>query len=371
MKPITVILRYDDFSSQSPTAVEQGILDVLRRHGLPCVFGVVPLACPEDSADCLNEARPLPEDKVRLLREVVDQGLVEPALHGLRHHRRARTDRRGKPGDTEFQGLEQAEQLAMLRQGKALLAQAAGREPECFIPPYNSYDRATLAALEQAGLTCLSAAMFDEAPEGSSLAFLPHSCNLGWLRAAVLSARAAGDDQAVIMALFHAFDFKESGSPRARLSLPDFSAMLGWLKDQRDVRVVTVSQVLRESPNLGAARFRDNRRFLKASLHPWVPDGPWASARTRYLGRALSRRFLRLLLGITALSYLGVAALALALGVVLALLPGDWWRLAAGILAAANAFWWVALAARRKRVYFNAARLTVFLAAALVGFLAR
>ena len=211
MRDIKILFRYDDFSSISSTEAERAIIDAFTSNGFSCIFGVVPFAIQSIDQDVAEECLPLPEEKITIINRAIKDGVVETALHGY-HHRKLLSAVDGKP--TEFAGLPCTEQFEKIREGKAALEQWTGGNIRIFIPPFNTYDANTVKALESTGFACLSAGMFDYRPNSSSLSFLPHTCNLLQLKGAVENLRDKGVNSAIIMVLFHQYDFVERNDYR-------------------------------------------------------------------------------------------------------------------------------------------------------------
>ncbi|MFC4356529.1 DUF2334 domain-containing protein [Halobium salinum] len=77
--------------------------------------------------------------------------LVEYALHGYSH----RTETAFASG-SEFGGLPAAEQQRRVERGTEAVTDCVGQRPRTFVPPLNSYDRNTTAALSAAGYRTVS-----------------------------------------------------------------------------------------------------------------------------------------------------------------------------------------------------------------------
>lgn len=365
---ITVVLRYDDFSALSDTAVESELLGILRRTGLRAVFGVVPFAVPAGSADHL-EAKALEGEKARMLREAVVEGVVEAALHGCMHLYLPRFYPGG--GFTEFEGLTRAEQSELVARGNDGLENACGRKARTFIPPFNSYDELTVKALQDNGIQCLSAAVFDPVPEDAALRLLPHTCNLSQVREAVDLARRGASAAPVVAALFHQCDFADKGGGRAPFPLERFEDLARWLAEQADVDVRTAAQAMDAGEDLGLERHQVNRRLRRLAVHPLAPACDSASrTRTYYPDQGEARSCLRMAMLYAAAAYLLAAMAGFSGGVLAVAVTGIPGGAAAAVLGALNALWFAYLGLRPGRVYSNAARLSVFLAASVAGGLA-
>ena len=107
---IRLALRLDDPSATSNQEIEARILESLVRHGLRATFAVIPFRG--------EAAAPLPltRERARPLREAVEQGVLDIALHGHMHLRVRPEGER-----SEFVGLPAARQREMIANGKALL----------------------------------------------------------------------------------------------------------------------------------------------------------------------------------------------------------------------------------------------------------
>ena len=244
---VIVALRYDDFSATSPIEIENAIRKMALRHKVPMTFGVIPnvtLGKARDVGDGPTES--LSEAKQEWLRESVKQGWLEVALHGL-NHRSVRV-----PQPSEFAGLSAEKQHEIIKQGKDSL-NAWGLQATTFIPPWNSYDEATLMALSKNGFNMLSADALGEIinPSVTSpIRYLPSTCVLPDLPKAVRTAlrtvseysseQIAKQGPLVVVAYFHPYDFLESNPHRGVISLPQFDRLLGGLSKAREAGALEV-----------------------------------------------------------------------------------------------------------------------------------
>jgi peptidoglycan/xylan/chitin deacetylase (PgdA/CDA1 family) len=263
-RQVTVFFRFDDYSETSPLAVEAGLVGALRNNGCLATFAVIP-AVTEGRYHEPGErgTHPLGAEKIRFLRQAVDDGAVDVALHGFDHRSRAHTS-----PHSEFVGLSLKDQSARLQQGQDFLRRMTSFDPTVFVPPWNSYDEQTLEALVHQGLTCLSANRYGPAYNGS-LRFVPITTDIQNLHRAVgLASTVAANDDPIVGVLLHPYDFTESGDSRAVISCDGFDKELKWLTDQADVRVVSVSQLARENTTLDVARYRANAPSPLESVFP-------------------------------------------------------------------------------------------------------
>jgi len=258
---ITVVFRYDDYSSRSPTNFEIKLIDAFQRYNIPCTFGIIPYVSTGDGHDPHpQQVMALSEEKAGILKSAVASGIVEPALHGY-SHQTIRDCQKG--GCTEFSGLSYKKQMEKIVEGKKLLEDRLDTRISTFIPPWNSYDMNTLRCVEELGFNCISANLQGVSEKSSHLKFLPATCTIPELREAIDSARHSSDPQPVIVVLFHTYDFIELGG-QGKFAYHDFSDLMAWIASQEDVRVSSISQITQVG-NFGANRFRKNKECFMVS----------------------------------------------------------------------------------------------------------
>ena len=239
---------------------------------------------------------PLTEEKIQQLREALEAGGVEVALHGYSHQtvRRKIGNAYLKPFGryhSEFIGVDEAAQRKKISGGREILERDLGVRAETFVPPWNGYDRTTLRVLGSLGFTTFSAARRGPVDLASPLHFLPRTCDLQDVKSAVSAARDAVADNPLVVVLFHHYDFLESDPQAGVLQLADLDKTLEWVSVQRDVRVLTLGDASRLLPDLGARQFYWNRNALL-----WQVTPPWVNLtihwppRGVYLGLPAARR---------------------------------------------------------------------------------
>jgi len=234
-----VVFRYDDYhaslgpETEAKDAIERRFLDAFAEHGVPLTLGVVP---------DYERRRSLAADAAKLdaLRRFVGEGRGEAALHGLTHESLTPQGVR----DSEFAGQPQEQQAERLRTGKAMVEDWLGKPVASFIPPWNTYDAATVAALAAEGFTALSAALSEPAVPGP-LVSLPHTCGLREMRRVLVRLTRRGG-LSVLVCMFHHFSFSDSPDPLARhyaqMSLGELGALLSWCRQRPGVALSTLSQ---------------------------------------------------------------------------------------------------------------------------------
>lgn len=259
---ITVIFRYDDFSSQSPTKLEVKLIELLRKYHASATFAVIPLA----EARSIHTLIPLSDDKCAILEKGVSDGTLSVAQHGYTHQALFK--------GSEFAGIPLDRQLARIAAGKSLIEQLIGYKIVTFVPPGNSYDENTLRALNRLGFKCISACNFGPIDGSCELKFLPETTTIGRLERSVEAARSGPDLAPIIVVMMHPYDFREIDSRRCLTNLSEFENTLRWLSDQRDVRISTIEKALQSKCDLGAKQFVENEsyqrdlRFISPFQHP-------------------------------------------------------------------------------------------------------
>lgn len=239
---VTMVFRYDDYHASfgeetaAQDAIERRFLATFAEQGVPLTLGVVPN---------YHERRPLDDDPAKLdaLREAVAAGRAEAALHGLTHTSLTPEGQR----DSEFAGQPPDAQRERLRSGKAQLEEWVGEGAVAtFIPPWNTFDDATLAALDALGFVALSAALSERPVD--PLVAVPHTCGLRGLRPTLRWLESC-EGHAFVACMFHHFSFTDSPDPLARaygqIALAELAPLLGWCRARAGVECLTIGEAAR------------------------------------------------------------------------------------------------------------------------------
>jgi predicted deacetylase len=276
----TLVFRYDDYAaslgaaSAERDAIERRFLAAFVEAGIPLTVGVVPNW---EGKRLLDDDR----GKLAALRELVAGGRVEPALHGLTH--RATTPEGVRR--SEFAGLPPEQQAERLRTGKALLEDWLGQPVTSFIPPWNTFDEATLTALAELGFTAYSAAL-SELQRTEPVVSVPHTAGLGDLRR-VLPWLARRGGRAFVVCMFHHFSFTDCSDAlarqHARVSLAELPALLAWCQARPGIEFASVDQVAARNREVLADGRLDEARERWHLVYRW--------RRTRVVGRVVQRLF--------------------------------------------------------------------------------
>lgn len=267
-KQINVVFRFDDPSALSSTEIELKVIDAFREHNASLTFGVIPFKCAGSTRDTSpQDVVPLGAKKGELLRNAVEEGIVDIALHGYSHQMRE------AEVWTEFWGMDYDSQFDKLSKGKELLEGTIGKPVTTFIPPYNTYDRNTLKVLEALDFSILSAGIHGDVSPDSKLNFMPMTIRLHQLHKAVKQARASSDSQPLIVVMFHEYDFmdaKVKGINKRIITFEELNNHLDWLKSQKDTRILSISQANKEIRDLSAKRLQLS--YLYSFFKPIVPS---------------------------------------------------------------------------------------------------
>jgi peptidoglycan/xylan/chitin deacetylase (PgdA/CDA1 family) len=274
-KQVNVVFRFDDYSARSSTEMELRIIDAFRKNEASITFGVIPFVCAGDAHDpSPQDIVPLTSKKGDILKTGFEDGILDIALHGYSHQTI------NAKNMMELSSLDYNIQVERLVKGKKLLEGMIDAPVTTFVPPWDQYDLNTLRALEVLGFSTLSAAKNGEATEDSKLNFLPASCDLPRLRDVVKAARSSSDNQPLIVVLFHQYDFREIDEKHGSITIQEFYDLLNWLKSQRDLRLLSISQATKVIKDLSANRFLLTKRNY--SLYKFLPSSLWEESMFLY-----------------------------------------------------------------------------------------
>lgn len=241
-----LVVRYDDFgAAYSPACkarfeVEAMLHREMSARGWSWLCSVTP----RQSVDPENVAEErtigLWEDtqRVELLRQAVVSGLCEPAVHGLTHHTWKQLPRWG----TEFEGLPVQRQYDLLRAAKRDVEELTGKSVSVFVPPWNSYDRATLEAAARAGLGLFSGGQVVHVPGPVSVRRVP--CTVELINLWTMMDRGHRYPRgSVVVLMTHATDFVSVDRSEGYLELDEFGPLLDRVVEHFGMHVVPICRV--------------------------------------------------------------------------------------------------------------------------------
>ena len=231
----TLIFRMDDYASVSCTEVERSVIEAFRQRGLRLTLAVIPFTGAGDIGNPFPNARlKLVSEKIGLLREGINSGIVSVALHGYCHQPVG-----GR--SSEFKGLSLSLQRGKIERGRLALEELTEQAVTIFVPPWNSYDQTTLKALTDLGFCCISAGRGGPVHRDLPVRYLPMTCDLGSVKAAVRRAKSAAKNSIVVCG-FHDFEFYEAEQRRGRYWLSELNELLDWVAQQDGVRVLSMTE---------------------------------------------------------------------------------------------------------------------------------
>lgn len=225
-----LVVRYDDYAPVSaythaaesgpaaPRPVEETpqlearLFDLFQRYHGRIVVGVIPfpIVSPADSPKPPETIAP--EDSwladaenpwVVLLRQHVASGTIEPALHGYEHRRYSPPGHR--PG--EFGGQPADWQHSAIRRGRDVLSRAIDGPVVVFVPPWNSWDAGTAAALEALGFAWCSADAHHADYKDGLVRFIPQTASHPETLLAFLRSGRPIPAGSILVLTTHPFDF--------------------------------------------------------------------------------------------------------------------------------------------------------------------
>jgi peptidoglycan/xylan/chitin deacetylase (PgdA/CDA1 family) len=251
MKNVTVVFRYDDFGDRTDIAFERRLREAFERFGVSATYAVTPFAEYESPQGTSANGSPRhTAEEIELLRQGLCRGKLEVALHGYAHKKTVAR------AATEFAGVNDQVQYQKLDRAKKTLEAALASPIYSFVPPWNTYDTSTLAALERLGFVTISASVVRRIPAVSSrLKFLPATCSLLQVRQAVCAAMVSADPAPIIVCLLHPVDFAEI-NPQRGIDLVKFGEMLQWISQQEGVVTRTIGEVVASHVDLGITASR-------------------------------------------------------------------------------------------------------------------
>ena len=122
---------------------------------------------------------PLTENKLAILKEGINKGYIDVALHGNTHQTINEFFR------SEFSGFNHEQQLKKIEIGKLFLEKKLDNKINTFIPPWNRYDITTLTVLEELQFSTISAGTKCVSKSDTKLNFLPNTCLIQDLESAI------------------------------------------------------------------------------------------------------------------------------------------------------------------------------------------
>lgn len=237
---VIVCFRYDDVSNNSNYLVDKMVIELFVKRKIPVTVAVIPFTKNKIKDQGLI---PFKLEEKSLLKQASDSGIVEIALHGFLHKSVA-IDKDGLKSEYAFVKL--SKQLEKIEKGKHLLESLFNKEIVTFVPPWESYDKNTLVALEKAEFKILSANRNRMIKEDSELHYLPSTCNTSSLIETIKKAQKYTNLNPIVVNVFHEFEFMESKKfdyHTKKRSITYFELILDQLSSNREIEFMSIRQV--------------------------------------------------------------------------------------------------------------------------------
>ena len=263
---VTHLLRYDDFSACSRSAIEEKLAGIFLNLRVPCTFGVIPFVCAPENLVTAGEVKltPLTAAKAALLKPLLQAGLGEIALHGYAHLALAPVR-----GFQEFSDrMPRETQRLLIRRGRSHLEDMFGVKVALYVPPWNKLGPITATVLEEEGLL-LSSGGPEVANSGRlNLGQIPCPTSLGETSRALATARRFGRNGNCVGTILHDYDFKESLLDTSTFTVADFENLVGRWKNTNQVEHKLISSVIspdRESESKKTLANSNLRKTISSS----------------------------------------------------------------------------------------------------------
>lgn len=131
-----VVFRLDDVQDDYLDSVQKKIMDIFLSKGANLTIGLIMHSFGNDT-DILNK-----------ISEGNKKGLFELAMHGWEHK--------------NYSDLSQQEQKSSLYKANEKMQMIFGNRTDIFIPPYNKFNNATIAAFKELGIKIMSSSILDQ-----------------------------------------------------------------------------------------------------------------------------------------------------------------------------------------------------------------
>jgi|GEM_PF-1006036 len=239
---INVVFRYDDVMLRNDST-DIKLIRLFQKYHIPLVLGVIP--CDANEKTVIDPKSSL----LSTLKESVDKGEIEIALHGLTHQKMTSYG--------EFKGLSFEEQNRRIKKGKHFL-DSIFREPVItYIPPWNAHDENTVKALKENGISIVSSSIYDIWIETT---YYPMSTGaFHELEGLILNNQLFGGVGVIMM---HRYDFT------SHKSLDELDRTLTWLQKNPSVNFYTFRQLKQKGIFINAVQSEDLKQ--QNLLSKWI-----------------------------------------------------------------------------------------------------
>jgi peptidoglycan/xylan/chitin deacetylase (PgdA/CDA1 family) len=238
---IKMVFRYDDFLLM-PSKLNDSILYIFQKNNIPLCIGIIPFDNANSVINSFNQ------DQINDLISRIQRKEIEVALHGYNHNNNANVSFFTKYASSEFATLRYDDQIEKLEKGKRYLDSLLQIDLKVFIPPFNTYDKTTLKALENLHFDIISANT--KGPDGScKIQYIPGTfvdfVNLPKI------IEANKNSEVAIIVYFHPFSFP-GGSANypndftKQITMNQLNNLLHWLR-QDGISFYTFSDIAKDA----------------------------------------------------------------------------------------------------------------------------
>lgn len=224
---VKMVFRYDDYLLV-PSKFSDSLLYIFQRNNIPLCLGIIPY----DSSNSL--VYNLNSDQINDLKSRMQRKEIEIALHGFNHSNILKTSFLTKVTFSEFVSLDFDKQYEKLARGKKTIDSLFNINTNIFIPPFNTYDKNTLRALDDLGFEIISASTSGTFISGK-IKYIPATCADFSELPKIINSYINND--VTIIFYFHPYSFKGSQSKypnefTRQISLNQLDTLLIWVKKQ-------------------------------------------------------------------------------------------------------------------------------------------
>lgn len=251
---IRIVFRYDDFKLND-TMFNDSLLSVFAKNNIPINLGIIPF----DENDNLILSDSLQINKLKI---GVKNKSIDFLLHGFNHQECSK-------GNSEFKGLRFSEQYERVFWGKHFVDSLFDISIKTFIPPWNTYDSATLKVLDSLEFVCISANKWGDC-SSSKIKYLPYTYegfyNIGEF------IKLNKDSRAIIVILFHQYSFKPyyASYPVQKITFQKLDSLLSWINTNK-IECSTFSEILENTSDLDFNRYQANISYVN-SIANFISD---------------------------------------------------------------------------------------------------
>lgn len=165
------MVRLDDITPYMDRLKFEAVRDVLDRHEIRPIIGIVP-DCRDENIYALEDNRYSRDDFVSLIHELAAKGWII-AQHGTNHV--YSTEEAGLLGInqfSEFAGLSYDSQYTKIKQGREILRRF-GIDTKLFMAPGHSFDINTIKALRALGFNAVTDGLYNNPYTREGMLFVP------------------------------------------------------------------------------------------------------------------------------------------------------------------------------------------------------